>query len=689
MCLDDLERARALFYEGLQHHEQHRFRLAEDRYRTALSLAPDRVSILTNLGTVLFERGAFAEAETHARHALRLEPGNPECRALLEACQLAVASPAARITALERAVATRPDDPGVLDALGMARLDAGEPDRALAHFEAAVARAPREPAFLVHRARALTAAGRHCDAVRAYLDATDAAPASSAVAQAAVDALLAAETPEALADDRIDALLGRALSEPLASPQAVAPFALARLRRSLGDMDADSETLCERLAGSRLLLTLLHAARVTDPQLEAALVAARRRVLDRLHQGAQDATAPAELTAGLIAQTWLTEHCWPVTDAERVELDVLHARRQDDAGAATALVAAALYAPLTPETAETARLLAARLPDPVRAAIDAQVTLDEAVRAAAADVPRLTAIDDATSLAVQAQYERNPYPRWHRLPTDTRRVDLATFLRTRIASSAPVRAPAIDGVVHALNAGCGTGQHPVDMALRIADLDLLAIDLSRASLGYARCMARRHGCDGIRVGQADILRLPALGQQFPLIESAGVLHHMADPDDGLTALAACLAPGGVMRLALYSRAGRRGIEACRRWLAEAGAGRDPDAIRRARQAILALAPDDPRRDVVRFVDFYSTSECRDMLMHEREVQYDLPGIRAMLQRAALRFLGFELADGVRERFRQACPQAAIDDLDAWHAFEQQAPATFEAMYVFWVQRPAQ
>lgn len=530
---------------------------------------------------------------------------------------------------------------------------------------------------------------RHRDAVGAYLDAIDAAPASRPIAQAALGALLATGTPTAVDDARIDVLLERALSEPLASPRAVAPFALARLRATLGDLKPTSAAdLCERLAGSRLLLILLHTARVTDPQLESVLVAARLRVLEGLYDDRPDASGPAELTAALIAQAWLTEHCWPVTDAERRDVERLHARAQDAAGTAAALVASALYEGLPPDAAETMRTRSLPLPDAVRAAINTQVTLDAEARAAAAEVPRLTAIDDATSLAVQAQYEANPYPRWHRLPSDTRQVDLDTFLGRCIASAAPIRGPAVQGPVRALNAGCGTGQHPVDMALRIADLDLLAIDLSRASLGYAHCMARRHGCDRIRFAQADILGLRALGQQFPLIESAGVLHHMADPEAGLAALTARLAPGGVMRLALYSRAGRRGINACRRWLAATGAGRDREAIRRLRQTILAFGPDDPRRDAVRFVDFYSTSECRDMLMHEREVQYDLPEIRGMLQRASLRFLGFELADELRARFKRACPEAALDDLDAWHAFEQQAPETFEAMYVFWVQRPA-
>jgi hypothetical protein len=32
--------------------------------------------------------------------------------------------------------------------------------------------------------------------------------------------------------------------------------------------------------------------------------------------------------------------------------------------------------------------------------------------------------------------------------------------------------------------------------------------------------------------------------------------------------------------------------------------------------------------------------------------------------------------------------AAMTDLDCWHAFEQDNPTTFQSMYVFWVQKPA-
>src|SRR5690606_7260716 len=112
--------------------------------------------------------------------------------------------------------------------------------------------------------------------------------------------------------------------------------------------------------------------------------------------------------------------------------------------------------------------------------------------------------------------------------------------------------------VRALNAGCGTGQHPIDMALRIADLDLLAIDLSLASLAYARRKAHDMGLANIRFAQADILQMGGHPDRFDLIESTGVLHHLRDPEAGLAILAGLLAPGGIMRLALYSEAGRRG-----------------------------------------------------------------------------------------------------------------------------------
>ena len=52
---------------------------------------------------------------------------------------------------------------------------------------------------------------------------------------------------------------------------------------------------------------------------------------------------------------------------------------------------------------------------------------------------------------------------------------------------------------------------------------MLAIDLSAASLGYAKARTGALGVTNIDYAQADILQLGATGRTFDMIQSAGVL----------------------------------------------------------------------------------------------------------------------------------------------------------------------
>jgi 2-polyprenyl-3-methyl-5-hydroxy-6-metoxy-1,4-benzoquinol methylase len=58
------------------------------------------------------------------------------------------------------------------------------------------------------------------------------------------------------------------------------------------------------------------------------------------------------------------------------------------------------------------------------------------------------------------------------------------------------------------------------------------------------------GRSNIEYGQADILKLGSLGRSFDLIESSGVLHHLADPLAGWRVLLSLLRPGGFMMIGL-------------------------------------------------------------------------------------------------------------------------------------------
>jgi SAM-dependent methyltransferase len=281
---------------------------------------------------------------------------------------------------------------------------------------------------------------------------------------------------------------------------------------------------------------------------------------------------------------------------------------------------------------------------------------------------------------VRDQYEANPYPRWVRAAAPRPPAPLEQQLRNKFPAARlqPLRIET-PGV---LIAGCGTGRHAIELAQSLPDGGpVLAIDLSRASLGYAKRKTPR----GLAIdyAQADILGLDTLGRSFDLISASGVLHHMADPLVGWRILTGLLRPQGIMHLGLYSETARRPVTEARALIAERGYRATADDIRRSR---LALA--ESNHPITRWGDFFSMSDCRDLLFHVQEHRFTIPQIKAALSELGLRFIGFELSprDALlyRDKFDNA--RRPMTDLDHWHTMEIENPDLFAGMYQFWVQK---
>ena len=236
-----------------------------------------------------------------------------------------------------------------------------------------------------------------------------------------------------------------------------------------------------------------------------------------------------------------------------------------------------------------------------------------------------------------------------------------------------------------LIAGCGTGQEALAWAARFPTHRVLGLDLSRASLAYARRMAGRLGIAGVEFVHGDLRRAGALGRRFDVVTASGVLHHLEDPVAGWRALLDVLAPDGLMRVALYSRAARGPVNAARARIAELGLSAGAEGVRALRERV--LAGEEPALEaLLDSEDFYTTASCRDLLFHPVEHQFDLGEVSSMLSALGLRFLGFELAHPLIERLFLASGEGALDDLAAWQRFEAAHPETFEAMYQFWCER---
>jgi len=296
----------------------------------------------------------------------------------------------------------------------------------------------------------------------------------------------------------------------------------------------------------------------------------------------------------------------------------------------------------------------------------------------------LSDVDDDVSRQVREQYEESPYPRWVKLaiaPKDKSVAEVCDEVKLQLHSEniKSVVSPSI------LIAGCGTGQHSIETASRFANCKVTAVDLSRASLAYAQRKTSELGITSIKYLQADILNLGELGEEFDIIESSGVLHHMDDPIAGWRVLVDLLKTGGLMNIGLYSELARRHIVKAREDIVLRGIGTSEDDIRQFRQSL--VESHDEQNQLLRgSPDFFSLSTLRDLIFHVQEHRFTLPQIQHCLDELGLKFCGFEDKDIARQFKYSFGEEADACDLALWHQFEEENPHTFAGMYQFWCQK---
>jgi SAM-dependent methyltransferase len=450
-----------------------------------------------------------------------------------------------------------------------------------------------------------------------------------------------------------------------------------KLQNILGSDDLNA------IADEALLVSLLRSRAVRDLELELFFTRLRAALLDAANMEPPPQITPLvlQLCCALAEQCFINEYIFSVSDAEfdAVERLSQHVTTAITAGREVAPMRVAVLGSYRPLLTLAPDLESQRWPKPVDDLITQQVREPRSEASELADIPALTPIVDSVSLNVQRQYETNPFPRWTYI-SPVRSTPIEAYLQDKL-SIAPDGLPSDANGFDTLIAGCGTGGHAILRAQLFPRSRFLAIDLSRASLAYARRKTREAGIDNIAYGQADVLELGSIGRSFDVIESIGVLHHLSDPLAGWRVLLSLLRDNGLMAIGLYSAAARRSISTIRDDIARRGIAPSAAEIRAYRQDLIN------RGLIPHVADFFNMSGCRDLLFHVMEHQFTIPQIKAFIDEHGLTFLGFEQSKEVVTQFRQLHPDpAAISDLDCWHRFELSNPRTFLAMYVFWVQK---
>lgn len=640
----------------------------------SVGLAPRNAMYRQNFGLMLAEGGDVAAAEQQFAKIIELEHRNATAHNFLGMARQRLGRFDEAIASYEEALRLAPGDPAAANNLGFCLLERGDVERAAEWFRRSLAADPHNPMAHNNLGNALRTRGRLQEALESYRRALALAP--------------------RLANAHYNlAMTLRDLGEPYGALEAAraavhcAPehgaawqlFAELLAVSRFKAWDADFAADCERLFSQtevevqpcaeavlslirtgprgRLFLLLLEHAIIADAAFEAELTALRRELLA--------APVSLELACALAQQCFLNEYLWPETAQETALLGELKGK--------TPLEAALLgmYRPLKgierpPGGGEAFERMWRRL-------------VDEPATEANMAIPALTPVEDKVSRQVQAQYEANPYPRWHRAPA-AGAFQLRRMLRALFPHIDPQKLSAPDAP-EILIAGCGSGRHAAITAQLQPLGRVLAVDISRASLAYAMRRAGELGLRNLRFAQADILELASLPERFDLIECSGVLHHMKDPLAGWRVLLALLKPGGFMKLGLYSELARQPIVAAR----ELVAGME---VRAARRRILELPPEHPARKVAALRDFYSASGARDLILHVQERRFTIPELAQAIAELGVEFLGFEFTDkSVMRDYRARYPDdPGAPSFDNWAAFEHAHPDTFSSMYQFWIRR---
>ena len=651
--------------------EQGRLAEAVACYERALALAPNSPAARFNLANMLAEQQRFDAAAANYRQVLALEPNHAEAHCRLGAALSAQGHPRDAIPHIERALSLKPDLAGAHEELATAYISAGNVQSAVL-------------------------AAAHA------LELNETAEGQALFAQCVILANFAND-----ADGRFRKLVRRALVEAWAVPRELSGvcISLIKLDSRVTEMIARANEAwparlpaqellnspaMAALADDVLLHDLLQCDPVTDIGLERLITNVRYALLSAF--AAKDAKdcevdeRSLDFCCAIARQCFVNQYVFAMTEDESAQAkrlrDVI-----DQALAAGApisafhLAALGAYFPLY-SLANTERLLEKSWPRAVKDLIVQQIEEPAEERRIRATLPALTSIEGEVSRAVREQYEENPYPRW-------------------IKGGPPIQ-PAIlnrrpQPVLDVLIAGCGTGIFTTEFARKAPGARFLAIDLSLASLSYAKRMAQGFGLTNVEFAQADITRLGTLGRTFDFIDSSGVLHHIADPWAAWQVLVSLLRPGGIMQIGLYSEMGRRNVVAARALIAERGYRPVPEDIRRIREVVAGAEDGSLLKSISQWSDFFTVSECRDLLFHPQEHRTSLPEIKSFLAANGLQFAGFILDALTSDAFVRRFPEIsnlthkarfdAFADLDRWHVFETERPETFAGMYRFWVHKP--
>jgi len=655
-----------------------------------LARSGSRVNAFVEKAEKNLEVKDFAAAQTILREGLAAIPGNSELLHLAGRVAYHLGNFHESASLLRSAVAAAPGAETYCD-LGLVHRAQGDLADSATCFHAAIRRDPNlHPAHL-NLGFVLRTQGNLMGALEAFYAAFKLDPEN-------IDCLLSlggilgrAKTPGH--EPLIEEMLVGVLEAAGADYQSLAPAAAHQLIKKYGVDDDGSSARCLDPEDPLLRLYLTQCLNIV-PTLEYTLARHRRDLLLAQPNGLN---ATSSGMAVLIALQGFNNEYVMFSDPDEnaavaakrdgIESALLSGERPEGFDADVLVVS--MYQPLSTIAGGPDHVEAFEAVGWAGFEAVVQVTLKDRIeeQALKSAIAAFSPIEDETSQDVRGQYEENPYPRWLHMPP-IMPFNLAHRLKAMFPHFSPRSFLEDPGTI--LVAGCGTGRHVARVALQWPRADVVAIDLSAASIAYAMRKTKQLRIENVRYLQGDILEAGRLDGPFDMVQSVGVLHHMKEPVEGWRVLAGLIRGGGVFRGGLYCERGRQGVFAARRAIADEGISSDRADIAHFRRRILSGEIAGDFSKLIELADFFSTSNCRDLMFHVHEDNYTPLRLKAEIENVGLAFLGFNEFEeqGINTAYRHHFPDdPSLTDLENWEEFEKSQEHPLEG-YDFWCWKPS-
>ena len=443
----------------------------------------------------------------------------------------------------------------------------------------------------------------------------------------------------------------------------------------------------KKLLKDELFHLMLQKSLITDTFLEKILTKIRSKALNYLGGAYEkNLNENLEFFISLAEQSWLNEYIYNQSSDETEKVNSLRAKIETSERVNENEVAIlGSYIPLNSSEIIEEKLLNYKSSNILfNDLINVQIKEPIKEKKLIKSIKSLSKIENEVSKKVRLQYEKNPYPRWrytYKILPD----NFVSWLNQEIKPN-NIELNNKSNNFDILVAGCGTGSHILSTS-RYKNSKIVGVDLSLASLGYAKRKVEELGIKNIEFLHADILQLNKLNKKFDIIESAGTLHHMSDPIEGFKVLYDLLKPNGFLRIGLYSEIARMHIVEAREIIKKRKIIGSNENIKKFRQEIINEKLGKNLQKVFNTSDFYSLSMVRDLFFHVQELRFTIPQISKIIKDFNLEFLGFYIKDSHKRKFSRMFPEDIKNlSLDNWDQFEKGNPDSFFNMYQFWMRK---